>query len=175
MLAEEKLILDATELISRLMAEQGISRAELAKKIKRTRGYVTQLLSGDRNMTLRTLAALLHVLGAEVRLTAQTASQTLPQHAAGYGSHGYFVGSEIGAAVSYNRADTYKLALEEGVQIFIGSEPLQTNLTANAWMENFSSKIDSTRTPEATQTSEVMWPVPKEAPKQRLEVRVPAA
>jgi plasmid maintenance system antidote protein VapI len=74
LLAEEKLILDATEMISQLMEEQDVSRAELAKRINRSRGFVTQLLTGDRNMTLRTLADLGLALGAQIQMSAQPTS-----------------------------------------------------------------------------------------------------
>jgi transcriptional regulator with XRE-family HTH domain len=65
LLAQERLILDATETIIGLLEEQAVSRQELARRIGRTKSYVSQILSGDRNMTLRTLAELGYVLGQE--------------------------------------------------------------------------------------------------------------
>ena len=52
----ESLAFDAAEMIAYLMAEKGMKRAELAKAIGRSRSYVTQLLSGRRNMTIHTMA-----------------------------------------------------------------------------------------------------------------------
>jgi transcriptional regulator with XRE-family HTH domain len=71
LLAEEALILDSTELISELMLEKRLTRAELAKLIGKTRAFVTQVLAGNRNMTLRTLADLAFALDARVNVVAQ--------------------------------------------------------------------------------------------------------
>ena len=71
LLAEEAFILDSTELISELMLEKGLTRAELAKLIGKTRGFVSQVLAGNRNMTLRTLADLAYALDARVNVFAQ--------------------------------------------------------------------------------------------------------
>jgi transcriptional regulator with XRE-family HTH domain len=56
LLAQEELILDATETIITLLEERGVSRADLAKRLGKSKGFVSQILSGERNMTLRTLA-----------------------------------------------------------------------------------------------------------------------
>jgi transcriptional regulator with XRE-family HTH domain len=71
LLAEEALILDSTELISELMHERGLTRAELARLIGKSRAFVTQVLAGNRNMTLRTLADLAYALSARVNVVAQ--------------------------------------------------------------------------------------------------------
>ena len=61
---EERLILWTTEAVAETMANQGLNRAQLAEVLGTSRPNVTQLLSGSRNMTLRTLAALAHACGA---------------------------------------------------------------------------------------------------------------
>ena len=68
---EERLILWTTEAIWKAMDDQGLTRAELAARLGTSRANVTQLLSGTRNMTLRSLAALAHAcrLQADVHLT----------------------------------------------------------------------------------------------------------
>jgi transcriptional regulator with XRE-family HTH domain len=71
LLASESLVTEAAELIARLMSEKKINRAALAKRLNRSRSWVTQLLSGKTNMTVRTLAELAFALEAEVRLDAQ--------------------------------------------------------------------------------------------------------
>src|ERR1700693_5289014 len=63
LLAQERLILDATEAIVELLDEQGVSRQELARRLEKSKGFVSQLLSGERNMLLRTLADLGYALG----------------------------------------------------------------------------------------------------------------
>jgi transcriptional regulator with XRE-family HTH domain len=70
LVAQEEFILAATELIFELMEKTGVTKAELARRVGRTRGYLTQLLDGNRNMTLRTLAELANALGYRPRLDA---------------------------------------------------------------------------------------------------------
>ncbi len=53
---EERLVLLATEEILKLMEREGISKADLARALGKSKAYVTQALAGGRNMTLRTLA-----------------------------------------------------------------------------------------------------------------------
>ena len=60
---EERLILWTTEEIAGAMVAQGLSRADIADIIGTSRANVTQLLSGSRNMTLRSLARLAHACG----------------------------------------------------------------------------------------------------------------
>ena len=68
LLAEETLILEATERIVALLEAENVSRQELAERLGKSKGFVSQLLSGDRNMTLRTLASLGYVLGHTFRM-----------------------------------------------------------------------------------------------------------
>lgn len=60
---QERLVLWTTERISELMEQAGVSRAELARLLGTSRPHVTSLLSGGRNMTLRTLADICTALG----------------------------------------------------------------------------------------------------------------
>ena len=69
LLREEELILEVTEAVSAVMQEEGITKAQLAKRMGRTKGFITQLLSGGRNLTLRTLAGLADALEARVTIT----------------------------------------------------------------------------------------------------------
>jgi transcriptional regulator with XRE-family HTH domain len=71
LLAQEELILEVTEVLCGLLEAETISKKELADRLGKTKGFVSQLLNGGRNLTLRTLAAILHVLGYKVSLTAQ--------------------------------------------------------------------------------------------------------
>ena len=68
LLSVEALAAEASEAIARLMAEQGVSKADLARRLDKSRAWVTQLLSGRANMTVRTLAEVVHALDAEVKL-----------------------------------------------------------------------------------------------------------
>src|ERR1700733_12734435 len=64
--AQERLIVAVTEQICDLMVDQGVTKSELAAGLKKSKAYVSQLLHGTRNMTLRTLADLAYVLGRNV-------------------------------------------------------------------------------------------------------------
>lgn len=65
---QESLSFEAAELISTLLQEQKVSKAELAKRIGKSKAFVTQLLSGSRNMTMHTFADLAFALGFKVEL-----------------------------------------------------------------------------------------------------------
>jgi len=67
---QERTIVEITELICRLMEEYGISRSDLAARLKKTKGYISQLLDGDANMTVRTVSDLLTALGFQLNATA---------------------------------------------------------------------------------------------------------
>lgn len=71
LLSMEALAAQASELIARLMAERSVTKAELARRLNKSRAWVTQLLSGKANMTVRTLAEVAYTLDAEVKLHSQ--------------------------------------------------------------------------------------------------------
>ena len=74
LLSIEALVAEAAEVIARLMDEQNVNKADLARRLNKSRAWVTQLLGGKANMTVRTLAELAYALGAEVKLRAQPPS-----------------------------------------------------------------------------------------------------
>ncbi len=53
---QERAIQEVTELICQIMDEENVNRAQLARRLDKTKGYVTQLLDGRANMTVRTLS-----------------------------------------------------------------------------------------------------------------------
>lgn len=69
LLAQEELILEVTEKICDILENENISRKELADRLGKSKGFISQLLNGGRNLTLRTVADILHVLGYKVSLT----------------------------------------------------------------------------------------------------------
>lgn len=75
LLAEEELILEVTETICDILENEKISRKELADRLGKSKGFVSQLLNGGRNLTLRTVADNFHVLGYKVSLTPQKLKQ----------------------------------------------------------------------------------------------------
>ena len=67
--AQEDLIMEVTEKLCELLEKEKVSRKELADRLGKSKGFVSQLLNGGRNLTLRTVADILHVLGYKVTLT----------------------------------------------------------------------------------------------------------
>jgi len=61
-------VADAAEELARWMQIQGASKADLARRLGKSRAWVTHLLSGKANTTLRTLAEVMYALGARVEL-----------------------------------------------------------------------------------------------------------
>lgn len=68
LLARERLIFNTTEDLLLAMQDSGMSRADIAKKMGRSKSFITQVLNGTRNLTLGTLSDITVALGAEVRL-----------------------------------------------------------------------------------------------------------
>ena len=65
---QERLILAATERICEVMEQKDINRKRLAELLGTSKSFVTQLLDGSRNMTLRTLSDVFLALGYAVHI-----------------------------------------------------------------------------------------------------------
>ncbi len=74
LMAQGDLIMEVTETLCELLEKEKVSRKELADRLGKSKGFVSQLLNGGRNLTLRTVADILHVLGYKVSLTPQKLS-----------------------------------------------------------------------------------------------------
>ena len=68
--AQEDLIEEAGELIAGAMGREDISKAELARRMGTSKAHITQLLSGSRNMTLRTFADVMYAMDERVLVTS---------------------------------------------------------------------------------------------------------
>lgn len=66
----EDLIFEVTEAISQIMEEKGVNKAELSRLTGVSKSNITQLLSGDHNMRLTTVADLLYMLGSKLTVSA---------------------------------------------------------------------------------------------------------
>lgn len=62
---QERAIFQVTSLIEDTMEREGISRAALAKRLGTQKSRVTELLDGEGNKTVRTIADVFAVLGYE--------------------------------------------------------------------------------------------------------------
>lgn len=65
---QEELILDVTEALTQALKQVEMNQSELAEKLGRTRGFVSQLFAGGRNLTLRTISDIALALGFRPRL-----------------------------------------------------------------------------------------------------------
>lgn len=67
---QEELILETTELIAKVMTENNVSKSDLASKLGKSKPHVSQCLSGEQNLTLRTLADIFGALGYRMQVGA---------------------------------------------------------------------------------------------------------
>jgi transcriptional regulator with XRE-family HTH domain len=68
LMAQGDLIMEVTETLCELLEKEKVSRKELAGRLGKSKGFVSQLLNGGRNLTLRTVADILRVLGYKISL-----------------------------------------------------------------------------------------------------------
>jgi transcriptional regulator with XRE-family HTH domain len=66
--AQERLIVATTEALWARMEERGMNKAELAASLTCSKAYISQLLNGTRNMTLRTLADVAFSLACTAKI-----------------------------------------------------------------------------------------------------------
>lgn len=66
MYTSDALLLNASHAVITAMEIAGLNRAQLSQKIGKSKSFVSQVLSGNRNVTLKTLADLLWACGKEV-------------------------------------------------------------------------------------------------------------
>lgn len=73
----EGLKLEITEQIYVAMQRQGISKAELARRLGSSKAYVTKILQGDVNFTLETLNKLSQLLGCDLSIVFEQKGSVL--------------------------------------------------------------------------------------------------
>jgi len=69
-MAEEGLILDVSQQLFEVMEDEGITKSELASRLDCSKAYITKLLRGPSNMTLRKVAEVFFTLGRVIKLKA---------------------------------------------------------------------------------------------------------
>ncbi len=74
LLAQEYLIASIAQRVWEVMERKGISRAQLAEALGKSRPFISQVLSGSKNLTLRTVADLADALGCEVEVNLRSNS-----------------------------------------------------------------------------------------------------
>ncbi|EST18854.1 helix-turn-helix domain-containing protein [Streptomyces roseochromogenus] len=75
-LAASRIARQATASLAGLLAGQGKTRSDLAAAMGVSPGRVSQIMSGDANLTVRTLAAVAEALDADVQITFCTRGQS---------------------------------------------------------------------------------------------------
>jgi antitoxin component HigA of HigAB toxin-antitoxin module len=68
LLRTEELILEVTEALVAAMAQQKLTKSQLAARLGKSPAFVTQILNGGRNLTLRTIAEVADALRAEIHV-----------------------------------------------------------------------------------------------------------
>lgn len=71
---QRELIIEVTEAIYAEMERSHITKGQLAARLGRTPAFVTQILNGGRNLTLKTIADVADALGVNVRLRLEPVS-----------------------------------------------------------------------------------------------------
>ena len=79
LLRQERLILDVTEALAGALEDSGVTRAELARRLGRTPGLVSQVLGGGRNLTLRTIADIAAALSLQPSFELSCERKSEPQ------------------------------------------------------------------------------------------------
>jgi plasmid maintenance system antidote protein VapI len=65
---QEELILEASEALAQALQSSGLTQGELAGRLGKTEGFVSQIMDGRENLTLRTLADVAGALGYKVQI-----------------------------------------------------------------------------------------------------------
>lgn len=66
--AQEELIVDASEMIWERMEKKDMNKRALSKVLNKSPAYISQILDGTRNMTLRTLSDVAFALDSRVHV-----------------------------------------------------------------------------------------------------------
>ncbi len=66
--AAEAALLEFTEEMVRLMEQQEVSQAELARRMDCTPAYISKILRGSTNFTLSSMARIAHALDSTLRI-----------------------------------------------------------------------------------------------------------
>ena len=67
--------LDISQQVYALLEEKGWTQKEFAKKLKKSDAEISKWLSGNHNLTLRSIAKMEAILGSDVILTPKKAAQ----------------------------------------------------------------------------------------------------
>lgn len=66
-LAVERAKLEIAEQLMRAMSQEGVTKAELSRRMGKSRAYITQILHGDVNFTIESLVRIALTLNCEIQ------------------------------------------------------------------------------------------------------------
>jgi transcriptional regulator with XRE-family HTH domain len=72
LLRQEELSLEISESIINIMQLENINKTELARRVGKSRSFVSRVLSGDRRLTVRSVADFADALGCRVLFELQS-------------------------------------------------------------------------------------------------------
>lgn len=96
----EEVIIEFTEKVVAAMRERDMSRVELAQRLGVSKSFVTKLLNGNPNLTIRTMVSLAAALGCELLVDIQPRAKS---------SHDRLrkTNRETGVAYCHEQAEAY--------------------------------------------------------------------
>ena len=80
---QEELILQVTEALTQALDEAGVKKTELARRLGKTPGFVSQVFGGGRNLTLRTVADIAGALSLRPRLELSSVQDSFRRRGSG--------------------------------------------------------------------------------------------
>ena len=79
LLLQEELILDVTEKLTQALNGAGVTKAELARRLGRSPGFISQVFGGGRNLTLRTISDIAAALSLRPALKLSSCRESAPE------------------------------------------------------------------------------------------------
>jgi transcriptional regulator with XRE-family HTH domain len=67
-LRQEELIIEVTEALARALRTSGLTQSDVAARLGKTKGFISQIMGGGNNLTLRTLADVAGAIGCRVQV-----------------------------------------------------------------------------------------------------------
>lgn len=82
--AREEIVYNVTEDLLVILEDMELSKKDLAKKLGKSKSYVSQVLSGARNMTLGTLSDICFAIGIKPKISLPVGEAHIEAHIVDY-------------------------------------------------------------------------------------------
>lgn len=100
---QEEFILEVTERLTEALLEKGVTKAELARRMARTPGFVSQVLGGGRNLTLRTISDVAAALSLRPVLELPPVRESVTKR--------------VGGKMQFNNSPQWTPKIESGITL----------------------------------------------------------